>query len=155
NGNGPGSFSSNINNLELSTTYYVRAYATNSAGTGYGNQVAITIFPTSPILETTPITQIGGYTAISDGEIISEGGTPIIQKGIVWSTAPNPTIRDNRTWNGPGNEDFSSRLSNLLPNTKYYVRAYATDMIRTGYGVEEEFLTNGLPVLTVTKAVSD
>jgi uncharacterized protein (TIGR02145 family) len=41
-GSGTGSFTSNITGLTASTTYYVRAYATNSAGTAYGNQVSFT-----------------------------------------------------------------------------------------------------------------
>jgi hypothetical protein len=39
NGSGTGSFTSNLTSLTASTTYYVRAYATNSAGTAYGNEL--------------------------------------------------------------------------------------------------------------------
>jgi len=41
-GNGTGSFTSNLSGLTTSTTYYVRAYATNSAGTAYGNELSFT-----------------------------------------------------------------------------------------------------------------
>jgi hypothetical protein len=39
NGSGTGSFTSNLTGLNPSTTYYVRAYATNSTGTAYGNEI--------------------------------------------------------------------------------------------------------------------
>jgi uncharacterized protein (TIGR02145 family) len=42
NGSGTGSFTSNITGLTTGTTYYVRAYATNSAGTSYGEQRSFT-----------------------------------------------------------------------------------------------------------------
>jgi len=41
-GNGTDSFSSNISGLKAGTMYFVRAYATNSSGTGYGNSVSFT-----------------------------------------------------------------------------------------------------------------
>ena len=41
-GTGTGTFSSNIAGLTTGTTYYLRAYATNSAGTGYGAQATFT-----------------------------------------------------------------------------------------------------------------
>jgi hypothetical protein len=42
NGTGPGAYTSNLVGLTTKTTYYVRAYATNSAGTSYGTQVSFT-----------------------------------------------------------------------------------------------------------------
>ena len=43
-----GSFTGSITGLSAGTTYYVRAYATNTIGTGYGNQVSFTTIPTLP-----------------------------------------------------------------------------------------------------------
>ena len=44
-GTGTGSFTSAMTGLEPNTTYYVRAYATNSAGTAYGEEVSFTTLP--------------------------------------------------------------------------------------------------------------
>jgi trimeric autotransporter adhesin len=49
-GDGAGSFDSRLTSLNEGTVYYVRAYATNSSGTGYGNEITFrTITPTVPL----------------------------------------------------------------------------------------------------------
>jgi hypothetical protein len=44
-GKGAASFTSNITGLTPNTLYYVRAYATNSVGTAYGNEISFTSTP--------------------------------------------------------------------------------------------------------------
>ncbi|WP_222538528.1 hypothetical protein [Pedobacter polysacchareus] len=154
-GIGMGTFSSEMTGLKLSTAYFVRAYAKNSIGTAYGNQVTVTLFPTAPILSTTAVTELGGYTASSGGLISSDGGADVTQKGLVWSIRSNPTINDSKTLNGPGQETYTAVMIGLIPNTLYYVRAYAQNKIGTAYGVERTFLTDALPTLTVTTAVTN
>ncbi|MDN3688650.1 MBG domain-containing protein [Cyclobacterium jeungdonense] len=41
-GSGPGSFSASVSGLAPNTTYYVRAFATNAAGTAFGQQASFT-----------------------------------------------------------------------------------------------------------------
>jgi hypothetical protein len=155
NGTGIGSFSTTVTGLNMSVTYYIRAYATNSVGTAYGNQVPVTIFPTAPRLITVDITDIGGYTAVSGGEITSDGGADVTLKGICWSTRTNPTIADSRTYNGSGLDPYVGNLTGLTPNTLYYVRAYAINKIGVAYGLEKTFLTNAFPTLVATKPVTN
>ena len=67
-GSGTGDFVSNLNALSASTIYYVRAYATNSVGTAYGNEVSFTtVTPQLAELTTAQVTQITGTTAVSGG----------------------------------------------------------------------------------------
>jgi uncharacterized protein (TIGR02145 family) len=63
-GSGVGAFTSNITGLSANTTYYVRAYATNSVGTAYGNQLNITTLQNSSTLNVAGpnITDIDGNT---------------------------------------------------------------------------------------------
>jgi uncharacterized protein (TIGR02145 family) len=125
--------------------YYVRAYATNSEGTGYGNELSFTTLEdlSIPILSTTEITEITQTTAKSGGNITDDGGATVTARGVCWSTSQNPTISGSKTEDGTGAGNFTSSISGLEPNTKYYVRAYATNSKGTGYGNELSFTTLG------------
>jgi uncharacterized protein (TIGR02145 family) len=150
NSTGTGSFVSNLSGLISSTTYYVRAYATNSAGTAYGNELSFsTLSLAIPTLSTTTITAIKATTASSGGNITSNGGASVTARGVCWSTSTSPTIADSKTINGSGSGSFTSNLSGLAPSSTYYVRAYATNSEGTGYGNELSFSTN-LAASTVT-----
>jgi len=151
-GAGIGNFISEINPMDRSTTYYIRAYATNSAGTAYGNQLMTSIFPTSPILNTNVITSITGVTAVSGGEIVKDGGALVTKRGIVWSTSQNPTISLLTKTSDVdfGDGTFTSSMTGLLQNTTYYVRAYAVNGIGVAYGLEKSFTTLAVPTLTAT-----
>jgi uncharacterized protein (TIGR02145 family) len=94
-----------------------------------------------PTLTTLPITNLSSSTATSGGNITNDGGTPIIARGLVLSTVPNPTIADYFTNEGSGIGSFSSNLIELTPNTSIYLRAYATNSAGTAYGNELSFTT--------------
>jgi hypothetical protein len=139
-----GNFTSTITGLALGSTYFVRAYVTNALGTTYGN--TITVRPASlPTITTTAVTSITNNSASCGGESITNGGAAIIEKGIVWSTSPNPTIDlTTKTSNGSYNANYSSSMSNLNYSTIYYVRAYARNQVGTAYGQEIVFSTRTL-----------
>ena len=142
-GTGSGLFTSSISGLIPNTTYYVRAYATNSVGTSYGNEVSFTTASIQlPVLTTTAISDIGLTNSTSGGTISSDGGSAITAKGVVWSTSQNPTVAlSTKTIDGSGIGAFTSNITNLSPNTQYYVRAYATNSTGTAYGNEVIFTT--------------
>ena len=142
-GSGTGIFVSDITGLTTNTTYYVRAYATNSTGTAYGNQLEFTTLEITglPTVTTTEISDITINSAKSGGNITSDGGTSVTAKGICWSTSPNPTISDNLTNDGSGTGTFISNITGLTLNTTYYVKAYATNSTGTGYGSDVSFTT--------------
>ncbi|MBL7886690.1 MAG: hypothetical protein JNJ52_08080 [Flavobacterium sp.] len=129
-----------VHSLLPSTTYYVRAFARNSAGVSYSNQQSFTTFtPTLPTVTTSAITNITGGTADGGGTVTNDGGAAVTQKGLCWSTSPNPTIADSFTNNGFGTGTFTSIMYGLVPNTTYYVRAYATNVAGTAYGNQQTF----------------
>ena len=107
----------------------------------------------TPKLSTLDITNITLSTAISGGNITSDGGDPITSRGIVWSTSHNPTIAlTTKTTDGSNFSTFISNLSNLTPNTTYYVRAYATNNKGTSYGNEISFTTNVIQLPTLSSS---
>ena len=101
---------------------------------GGGNNTGIT-------LSTNAVTSISINSAVSGGNITSDGGSAIIARGVCYSTTPNPTIINSFTSDGTGTGTFTSNLSGLLADTLYYVRAYATNGDSTGYGNEISFIT--------------
>ena len=152
NGTGTGSFQSNLSGLLPGTTYHVRAYATNSAGTAYGNDISFTTTPiVVPTLTTTAVTAITLTTAVSGGNITADGGGAITARGVCWATTANPIIGATNTTNyGTGTGVFVSNLTGLLPGTTYHVRAYATNSAGTAYGNDVSFTTNPVVVPTLT-----
>ena len=71
-------------------------------------------------ITTTAVSNITGNTALSGGNVISDGGAKITAKGVCWSTSPNPTIADNKTIDGGGIGGFTSFIIGLNSNTTYY-----------------------------------
>ena len=144
NGSGSGSFTSAISGLNSNTIYYVRAYATNGVGTSYGNQINFTttnISGSLPTLTTVSASNVTNNSAVSGGNITSDGGSTVTQRGVCWSTNQNPTITDNITTNGSGSGSFTSSITSLITNTTYYVRSYATNGLGTAYGNQINFTT--------------
>ena len=142
---GLGSYEILFKDLVPNTQYYVRAYATNEAGTGYGDEkIFVTLGDepeeVAPTVTTAEVTNITVNSALCGGEVTFDGNLATT-RGVCWSTSQNPTIEDNKTTNGSGLGSFTSNLSNLASQTTYYVRAYATNEVGTSYGEEVSFTT--------------
>ncbi len=143
-GTNVGSFVSNMSGLSAGTTYYVRAYATNSKGTAYGNQVVFQAASGAlPTLLTNSASSITSESALCGGVILTDGGLPITARGICWSTTSNPTITSGTVLNiGSGTGNFSGIMSGLQSNTFYFVRAFATNSAGTAYGNSVSFTSS-------------
>lgn len=139
-GSGKGSFLSQLYDLVPNTKYYIRAYAMNNQDKiGYGS---ILTFCTMPQVSTTEVSQINQHSAISGGSVGIDGGASIVSRGVCWSTTPNPTIYNDKTNEGPGPGNFTSRLTGLNLATTFYLRAYAINESVIGYGAEVSFTTS-------------
>jgi hypothetical protein len=158
NGSGTGSFTSDILGLTASTHYFVRAYATNSAGTSYGDTVGFTTTEAIllPTVTTAPITNIGQTIVTCGGNVTSEGSSAVTFRGVCWGTTPNPDISGNHTTDGYGTGSFISNITGLTAGTPYYVRAYAINNDGVAYGNEVSCTTALLQVpVVVTLSVFD
>ena len=94
-----------------------------------------------PVVMTNDVMQITETTAKCAAKVESDGGAEVTAKGVCWSKEQNPTINDNKTTEVGGVGEFASNILDLVPNTKYYVRAYATNEVGTAYGEELSFTT--------------
>lgn len=153
-GNGLGSYTSVITGLNPGKTYYLKAYATNSAGNGYGNQVIITTQSVTPTITTTQISNITESSMISGGSITNDGGAEITSRGVCWSTNQNPTINDSKTNDGTGSSSFTSNITGLISDVTYFARAYAINSMGVSYGQQVSAKTIKVtPTLTTTSVV--
>ena len=142
NAGGTGSFVSTMTGLAEGTTYYVRAYAMNDAGTAYGNEISFSTEQTTiPTVATAAMSSITKKTAVSGGNVTTDGGATVTARGICYSTNQTPTISDHVIAAGSGQGNFVANMSELTAGTMYYVRAFATNAAGTSYGNEISFNT--------------
>lgn len=97
-----------------------------------------------PVLPSVSAMLLSDTTATSitvGSNILSDGGSPVTERGVCWSTSPNPTISDNTTSDGSGTGTFTSHVTGLLPGTVYYIRTYASNSSGTAYCNEISFTT--------------
>ena len=142
-GEGTGNYTSFLTGLESSTSYYLRAYASNIAGTAYGEQLSFeTLGP--PVVSTETVTDIANNSALAGGTVTHDGGSPVTNRGVVWSTAENPSIDNNLglTPESIGLGEFVSGINGLEKNSSYYVRAFASNIFGTSYGENVQFATS-------------
>lgn len=151
-----GAFTVSISGLKAATTYYVRAYAINSVGTSYGNEVTFqTISNKAPSLTTATPSAVTAEGADVGGNISSNGGETITESGICYATTAAPTTGSSKLATNPvvTSGEYKISLKELIVGTKYYLRAYAINSIGTTYGAEVTFTTlTKAPTLTTTSA---
>lgn len=104
---------------------------------------------TVPEVTTLSVSAITASSAQCGGEIVSDGGAPIVASGVCWSTDPDPSIADASTLDTPSGGSFTSHLSGLGERTTYHVRAYAINSEGTGYGEVRTFSTEAVTVTDI------
>src|SRR3989344_2351624 len=146
---GTASFTENLTGLTPNTTYYFRAYATNSAGTGYGSILSTTtVAITLSTLTTSAASSITSTSATLNGSIDSTGGADATQHGFAYGTYSSLTTVIATTTEGAfsGTGAFTSDITSLTCSTTYYARAYSTNSAGTAYGSIESLTTSACPL---------
>jgi hypothetical protein len=159
-GSGTGSFSDTFDGFPSGTTVHVRAYATNSSGTSYGEDVTFTTLASSNglLVTTTTPTAVTSTNATLGGNVTNDGGSAVTARGVVVSLQLNPTIDDPANDEvlpiGSGTGVFSDEFTGFPSNTTIHVRAFATNSKGTVYGEDKVFTTleasAGCPKTTVS-----
>ena len=140
-GTGAGNFESSITNLKPGTTYYVRAYATTSDGTNYGEQMSFTTEAGLPSVRSYKVNNVNETSAQFTGVVTDEGGTNVIERGVCYGTSNDPTTADSHLAKGSGLGSYIIQLTGLTTGNTYYARAYATNTAGTSYGQSIQFKT--------------
>lgn len=142
-GSGLGAYSSTLTGLVANTTYYVRSYATNQAGTAYGTLLQLkTLDYSLPTVGSTAISSITKTVATATSIVSADGGATVTERGICWSsTTTSPLIINSRVISGTGTGSFAAVLTGLTTGVTYYARAYAINSKGTTYGLLVSFKT--------------
>jgi len=160
------SLSSIIIGLSPDTEYYIRAYAVNADGIGYSKSLVVkTDEAVAPVLSSITPKDSADFSITVEARIISTGTSAISKAGFCWSATNETPMVDDSSNDLTGqltseNMTLNSTLSDLTPNTTYYIRAYATNEHGTSYSEVFTFKTdykdagngnNGINVLPTTK----
>ena len=150
------SFSSDVSGLSVNTKYYVKAFATNSAGTTYSEVISFTTSSSIPSVATVGASEVTSTSALLTGNVINDNGAAITERGFVWVMGDDiPTTSSHKIKVNGTVGEYSSQLSSLDPNKKYSFRAYAINANGTSYGEIVTFMTvAGLPALTAVDVSS-
>ncbi|MGB6220540.1 lamin tail domain-containing protein [Haloferula sp.] len=155
-----GSFSSNLTNLNPSTTYYFRSFSTNSGGSDWApttNSFITVALPNPPTVINSQAGNVGFTNAEIGGQVTDTGGE-------------DPTVRiywgDNDGGTNAGNWDqfndlstqsaaFVDSLANLADGVTYYFRCFAQNSGGSDWAPSSESFTTSainLPTLTTSAA---
>jgi len=94
-----------------------------------------------PIIINSYVMDVSYTNAASGATVTDDGGTPVIARGVCWSSSGDPTVDSDKTVDGFGTGSFKSKVDQLIPGTLYYLRAYATNSAGTAYDVQQSFTT--------------
>jgi len=106
--------------------------------------------PAPPTVSTSSINQFTHNSLLAGGNVSSDGGSSVTERGVVYNTTGTPTIASSKIVIGSGTGSFSQSVTGLSAGTTYYIRAYATSSVGTGYGSQQTITTAANFVLAQT-----
>lgn len=100
-----------------------------------------------PAVTTIAVTNYTTTSVVSGGNVTSDGGAAVTDRGLCWATTVNPDTGDNVIHNSSGTGIFSSSITGLTENQVYHVRAFATNSVGTAYGSDIQFSTRAFMII--------
>ena len=153
---GSDSFTIELTDLTPMTAYTCQAFASNEAGRGYSSKFSFTTEnDTVPRVKTWYVREVTYCTALASGQVLGNGGQTVEECGLCYGTELKPTIEGMHVVAGSGVGSFDCQLTDLSPETQYWVRAYAKSTKGVYYGEQLEFETKPLPMEVRTISVWD
>lgn len=120
-------------------------YFSGITGDQLGSQVTVTITVTGgttpPTVTTATQSNVTTTSATLGGNVTSDGGASVSERGIVWATTASPTTSNNKVSNGSGTGTFTGTVTGLTSGSTIHVRAYAINSAGTSYGSDISFST--------------
>ena len=138
-GKGNGEFSANVDSLKVGTIYYVRAYATNTQGTAYGEEVTADFSAIMPEVTTVSVEVKDSTTAYFIGKITNVGDPEYTERGFIYGTMQTPMIDDEAVTKVVVAKNTSAQFEKQIANVNWgtllwYIRAYAISSAGVSYG---------------------
>ena len=141
-GRGKGSFSSNITGLNVDVVYYIRAYAANSVGTGYGRVVSFISYGQSPTATTSSVTNIEATTATLIGNVVANNLSTVVTLEYGTTTSYGTTVTAAQSpLTGVTTSSVNADIAGLTEATIYHFRVKAVNSLGTTYGSDLTFTT--------------
>ncbi len=139
-GKGSGRFEAEVVNLDPGARYYFRAYAVNSEGVSYSDELILFTKIGIPVVNTVSVRDIDCTSATVAGNVPDDGGLEILERGVVWDTVANPTKKYYYNITKGSTGPFECTIKGLETGKKYYVRAYAKNERGYVYADPLEFI---------------
>ena len=150
-GSGTGTFTLAKTGLTYNTTYYITAYATNSVGEGRGSTISqATSNASVPSVTTNSTTSIGVSSMDAQGNVTSDGGATVTERGFYHGTSSNYSNNTKYT-QGSGTGSFARTMSGLNQGTTYYTTAYAINAVGESRGSTRSDATTTPVTVTVSE----
>ncbi len=147
-----GAFTGALTSLARKTPYYVRAYAHNSAGYSYGDEVSFTTLAAIPTVSTNAATSVEATTATLNGTLEDDGGEAC---DVRFQYGETSDYGIDTEWQS-GKESvvaFEQAITGLDTNKTYHFRAQARNSAGTANGADRTFKTPiELPTVTTNPA---
>lgn len=128
------SFYQRVTGLERLASYEVEAYLVNTFGTITGGVLSFTTTDGMPLVAEPDTVDISFTSATFSSKLLESGDSLITALGFCYGTEPNPTLEnDFVTAELQADSTFSASLPDIVQQTRYYVRAFATNSYGTFY----------------------
>lgn len=128
------SFYQRVTGLERLASYEVEAYLVNTFGTITGGVLSFTTTDGMPLVAEPDTVDISFTSATFSSKLLESGDSQITALGFCYGTEPNPTLdNDFVTAELQADSTFSASLPDIVQQTRYYVRAFATNSYGTFY----------------------